>query len=355
MKKTFVVFAIVLVLVVTASVLTVLTFWVGSPDNLVIDGQINSCYNGYFPDLVRKDNELYYCYYGNAFNSGIYRISSKGSERMLNANVRFLPGFSINIPSLFLKNNTVFTTDDCYEDFNVLDTSGKEASFSFALKSNEELINAKIFNNEVFIHVDCYRNNQHVSKLYMSTGIGFEEIFDFDEKVSDYYVLKNNLYWICEQSNGSLLYKSSLASKGKCLLRKLDYTNVSDLFVCDNYAYICSSNMDTSEGVSLAELNRLKSTVSLVDLRSDRNKDIFTSRTVTAACYGNDLYLCGDENDDNKGLFVFSAENFKLKKLTDEYALNFYVLDDKYVYYTDSGHRLYRMTLDGENVEKVFG
>ena len=77
---------------------------------------------------------------------------------------------------------------------------------------------------------------------------------------------------------------------------------------------------------------------------------------VSAICYKNDLYVCSDMQRTTKGgLYVYSMNESRLKQLSDIKVSNMWVLDNKYVYFSDENKTLYRVTQDGKTTEKVFG
>lgn len=340
-------------------------------DSFKVDGSVCNV-NGEFSDLIRKDDKLYYNYYGNIFNSGTYEISSQGSSKKRNADV----SFKSFMPTIFMERllrykDKVITEPNSDNEFFWVDTKtgdySSKPAICFNCSQNEEYISENIFDNEIYVLTNyshsIYKDSDNdFSKLYKYTGEGFKCVYEFNGIITCYSIHKDIVYWVIETNGKNNLYRCDFNSDKGEFITDLDYPYIESLYCGNNSVYICYTNKDTNEGISAFE--NVNYNFDLLNIKSGKHTNIISKDNniwlggtgVVAICYKNNLYVCSDMKRTTKGgLYVYSMNESRLKQLSDIKASNMWVLDNKYVYFSDENKTLYRVTQDGNTTEKVFG
>ena len=110
----------------------------------------------------------------------------------------------------------------------------------------------------------------------------------------------------------------------------------------DNYLYLELTHPEKSS----------KNYIYRIDLKTNNlTKLCETKGDVVLNGYGEDAYI-GLQGKD-AGLYRCTDESEELTKLSDREIDTVYILDNKWVYYSDTVGTLYRVTKDGSTEEKV--
>lgn len=334
---------------------------------VLVDGK-NAPINSQLSNFTRVGDRLYYNYYGNIFNSGLYEISANGTKKINSAQVTFLPEYYISIPKIIAYNNELLTySADIYSSDNKLSKINPETgeyelfnTFEFLLGSysvTEEIQYPQseftIFDDVIYVLVNYVSEDDSVeSKLFSFNGVKFECVLNFGTLVCNYCISKDYVYYTVVLNNQYYLYKSSLYSSESIFIKKLNYQNILRLIVDDEDIYI-HSNTGKKNGHSTV-FNEITENIYYEKISKNEKIEIFSGSCIYTQFNNGKLYYC-DINKEKNGIYSYDSDFGYSQLLINEYASFLSIVDDKYIYFTDENSNLYRITQDGKNLEKVFG
>ena len=316
-----------------------------------VDGDIieNS---SYFPGaLARIDDKLYYNYYGNVFNSGVYEISENETNKIQSADLSaFIPSFIIDLPEFIPYENELILHQGL--EISTYDIKTKNSSL---LMANDIYYSYEImvFEGKAYLYKD--------NKLYRYKDGDFEHLHTFDKKVLNYCVFDNVVYYAVKSADVIDIYKTKLGSNISDHITQLPNEYIANILVDENYIYITHCNFDNSLR-KILQVNIINSKVSVIyenNLISPEsikeNSEVVGLSSNISTYYNGNIYYGNNSKNKYKGLYVYNELTQSSKKLIDNNVRELYIIDSKYIYFVDNNDTLYRITQDGKSLEKVFG
>lgn len=143
-------------------------------------------------------------------------------------------------------------------------------------------------------------------------------------------------------------------------LYKYDVQNdkvIDKVKIDDNYGnYIIIGNDKTYSTIH-SDSSKEKNSVVVTDISAKKQKEIFDTIGSTVINGYGDLVCMGVYSDSDKnGLYIIDHKTDEVKQIyNNKEVFGVYIIDNKWIYFTDADDKLYRITPDGETIEKVFG
>ena len=321
-----------------------------------VDNYYNNSNVNIMPQLLKINGKLYYNYRNNPLKYGTYEISDGVSKRI------YWEG-----PNIFGSENLLL--DYVYDD--------KILAYHITDKQTVEFFNINERKYEHYMEVECPDGN--ILKdyfvidgvMYFSTSSytdnyngliyryenGNYELVISQDFCGEYYSItsfyKNYMYYINDVyaydgvgNSNDKLYKYDMNTK-----QTVDSTDISSL----EFDYIYKTIAFENEVYFI--LNK-SDNYFMYKISFDNNsiEKIFElDRPFVMNGYEGDIYVAV-ESGDKKGLYTYDSKNKKMKKFyCDQDVCEVYIVDTKWIYFTNLNYDLYRITPDGKTLEKVFG
>ena len=309
-------------------------------------------------DLIRIGNKLYYNYAKSKYCYGLIEISEEGSKRIYWSGPRWLAEYAV-LPGIFKKdgrllaviqdavqsysaNTGTFVKDDFLDsipgfrmdqDIDFRESKGK------LFYRTDDLYKSTDYDSTLE-HIWLYENGEH-KLLAEGEGLSF-------------YVKDNNLFYI----------ESDIERKDRIIfLKKLDMNtgttetlfDLSDFERCGRFAvegnHIVISGWNGAYGVYKIAMTGEEKKSLPVCVEGRKTKDGAKIKEVgTFTVYNGYVYAATD-----KGVIQYDIDTNEEFTLCEKAAKRCYIVDDKWVYFSDEESTLYRVTQDGKKIEKVFG
>lgn len=335
--------SIVLIVVVSIPLIVILTL----PKNnksLKIDGDTIDAQFSYLTNFVRINNKLYYNYYGNMFNSGLYEISESGTKKLKPAEVHYLPEYQVLIPSLVVNNDQFmrvfdngFSSIDCDEIMPFYSSEGFVWNWIAS------------FDGKIYI-ISSENENQN---LYQYKNGGLYYICKMNRDISEFCIDESYIYYINSHNNKHIIFRQSLSNERDCKPLceiKLDdnNSNINYFYIDNNNSYIATSS-ETDGGIY--STNKARNSIIFRVSKNGTAIPIYSGASVYMKLANDRLYY----TDNNRGLYMYDADNDSTVKLFDGEVSDFWIVDDKYVYFCNKANKLFRVNVKEKIIEEVFG
>lgn len=306
--------------------------------------------------LARIDDKLYYSYSPvSRIKCGAYEISNNCTKRIY-AGGTFLSPEVLNLDVVGDGKILLNTKDGAVEYFDV--QNGEYKPFT---ELKDDIANDREYKSAFYIDgnqywycgddppgiytsYDIYACENDKLNLYFSTDkIGEDNVSApcFD---GDY------IYFASYKDNGNsgeyYLYKYN--AKSGAAENKISISHTGN--------YITASD-DKAYSIVYSEDGEGKNRLTVTDINAENQKDIFNTDGSTIVNGYGGLVCVGIYSDSGgkNGLYVIDAKTDELNRIYGEEVFGVYIVDDKWIYFTDENEKLYRITPDGKTLEKVFG
>ncbi len=356
----------ILIFISLALSITVLIFFTSDffPEGKYIQSgnQIDNGYNNSYLSegaVVEIDNKLYFNYDANdsIFRYGLYEISENSCKRIYWQGSDFEAGNSLYMLQK-IDDNLLFSNYGGYGSYSASknevfpqfvgdimnfnpETKGINELYSIDINGAPCVGNYYIIDNKFYIFTN--------EKIYVSDdGVNVEEIFDGLENV----VRKTAYEKLCYISDSILIYVNDSNYLVKYdLLKKKQISAVSLSEI--------SSDSDSYRGIFVCGEDTILTTKQdgcACVYSVDDKVDLIYKKEIAQDYYY--INSCDDKifiSSRFTGLDMLDINTGNVDTLVEEDACDTYILDDKWVYFTDGECKLHRVTLDGKTFEKVFG
>lgn len=318
----------------------------------VIDNRYNNVIANTESNLVKIKNRLYYNYYsGDIFKYGTYEVSSGLTKRVYWEGPSLSPGF-ISLNNVW-EDKILDTYLDENGTANYFDIDDKKYKPCFTVDNDKDIV------------LDGY--------YFIVDGV-------------QYYFSKDERLYILD--NGKLRFIASPE-----LLKLNDFNFMDNCYINSNYIYyknfvnneiyICRFDIDKQKVINeycikdiphtengfenfiakeddIYFLTENHNKLYHVDLKDNSAQKLFeTAGVITFNCYNDKLYVSvhlDSTEEKSNGLYIIDTKTSEINHIYDKMGVyGIYILDNKWVYFTDKDDYLYRITKDGKNIEKVFG
>lgn len=370
MKKTIldifrVLFFLIVPIVVIAFFIYLILFNTTYINFVTVDGEVvDNSYNNavaneeyeMWSNLARIDNKIYYNYTNNdVFKYGTYEISNNFTKRIYWDGISPTP--------------TALNLDVVGEGEILLDkVDGKVDYYDIQKREYKPFI--EIDNAEI-------KDKSHLSVFYID---GKQYWYSGDDpmgiitryKIYTYNNNRLNLIFSTDEIDkclfgrpsfiGEYVYLTAINdnSNGDNYLYKYDTKNdtvVAKVKIGDDYGNYSIVNDDKAYSVINSNSENINNCIFVTDLNERSHKDIFDTVGYTVINGYDDLICMGVYSDSDKnGLYIIDSKTDEVKRIySNQEVFGVYIIDDKWIYFTDANDKLYRITPDGEKLEKVFG
>lgn len=346
------------VAIVLSSFLLIMLHSPNTSKVIISNNTVNNSYNNKVltptASLIQKNNKLYYKYQRyNCFTCGIYEISSIGSQRILWSG---LDNLLYPVADDFFEYDNQIILKPLYGAVNSLYTIN-----SFFCNKVKYCDLDDINGNTVY-EVEVYKEKLYCfagKSVYKYNNGNYEKIVDLPQNILNiideiifshrYYFTDDNLYFILPNKKIYEIYAINL-SENKCT--KLCDTEISSeryissLVVEGQYAIVGSDWQDCPSPNGDYKIHR-------VSLSGETFTELLTDKADTFNCYNGKLFIYGDIS--NGGLNIMNIENKSANRICTDYNVRgVFILDDKWIYFQDENHQLFRTNYDGSVIENIF-
>ena len=296
--------------------------------------------------LIQIKDKLYYNYLNSdGINYGTYEITANNLQRVHWNGLTFHPK-NISLNDVY---NQKIYEDNCgnyYWDFD--ENTLKEDKNMPVCKYNSDGTAAELrlfCNNSIYFYSDdaLYKWVNNQKQLIVSRKqLGLSE----DVNIMDTVCLFDR-YIDYIKTEGSACF-CRYDTKEKKIINQIEFTNISNLSKRAGNAVF--SGIDEAYYVDGNE------SVYRFDLKNQSWVQIAkTNGQIFANYYNHTLYYSVDYDDNNNGFYSLNYQKQKTpKKLLEHGTSGIYILDDKYLYFTDDRENLFRTDTDGKEAEEVF-
>lgn len=270
--------------------------------------------------LVQIGDKLYYSTgtYNNVVNYGVYEISNSGIRRIWWDGIKFITTMEHFHPALIDYNGQLAE----------ISTNGQICVFDF---EKSEFIPVE---NEYSQYIS---NREKVQKYNV-----------YSDAAVCYVELNGKLYYFIDTYEGSEFYECSLEGDSEKKLLDIDFKSPGD-FCLDIFSHEDSVYVEIYNDSSIYALKYNPETDKAEYLSENEyfGKPIDDEKAIYVI---NNSPSYGNEN----GIYIFNFETGEKQKIHSGYVSDWYVVDDKWVYYAYEDFSLWRVSIDGKTNEKVF-
>lgn len=335
--------------------------------NHPIDNNYNNRVLNY-ENLVQKDDKLYYDYTsGHFLYCGTYEISDHGSYKIKGMDFNIREAYPIvgildqilypSTQSFFEYNGKIMVNPD-FENVDKLEY------YSPVFKIKKKYCDVGSYIDDQLVYtVDEYNGN-----LYFFTEKAvyrydeenkkdkFNKVIDIPTDLSssmssiadmhDYYFNNDILYILHPNKKNYDFYALSLDGKTeKVYHTQLPIERNAFRFVVDNGRAIINSSGDSVTANSY---------IYTIDLENNGAVDYVAKYLSDFNYYNGKVYAYAGYHYSNNGIYIIDVKDKSSKKIYDDNAYAVFVVDSEWVYFNDEYSTLYRVSVDGSKVEKVF-
>lgn len=310
----------------------------------VTGNEVNNDYNNLLigGSLARLGNHLYYSYNVTENKSGIIRIGQEGSKRIYWEGPYFLRPYRYAYDLRKYNNWILLGT----EKIKCLDEKSGEFNSSLPDNIREDMsLNFQIFNG---------------SLVYENDYVGYLDLTVWQDEVLSKITLENNhlsgtpyitetnvYYWEYDRENSEYFFHSMdvFSREDSILYSTTQFFSISSFLVEGHYLiFEGTEKLYRREYVCRIDLNNPLESEEVLHSHSSSGT-IFRMNA-----YGGIVYIVTDE-----GIKTIDLKSKEVRLLCDKFAWECYILDDTWVYFVEDNGTLWRITQDGQNLEKVYG
>lgn len=307
-----------------------------------------------FSKLARIDDKLYYSYDPvDRLKSGTYEISDNFTKRIY-AGGTFLSPEVLNLDVVGNGKILLNTKDGTVEYFDV-----KNDEYKPFTKLKDDIANDREYKSAFYIDGRQYLySGDEPFGIYTSYDIYACE----NDKLNLYFstdkIGENNVSAPC--FDGDYIYFTASKDNGNGRENYLYKYNTKSGAAENKISISDSGNYITAfdgKAYSMVYGEEGKNRLTVTDINAGNQKDIFaTDGSAIVNGYGG--FVCmgvNTDSDGKNGLYVIDAKTNELNRIYGEEVFGVYIVDDKWIYFTDENDLLYRIAPDGKTLEKVFG
>ncbi len=334
---------------------------------IIEDETVNNSYNNYNAndedsELAKIGNKLYYNYYNfDPLKSGTYEISNHITKRI------YTNGYITAPNNLFLDivGDDKILSDVGQGKLEFYNIEKKEFEPYFSL--DDKYLDESPYWDTFFINENQYWYSSE-GPAWCSTGYN---IYKYEGEKMNYVfstdVINKDLYGR-PQFDGNYIYFDADDEKDNDIINsvfcKYDIStkkiidqmqvDMDNYFTCD----IVANDKIYGSGVVYDEKNdECDYYICVADMKTKTQKKILsTTGTAILNGYGDLVCVGVNESAGKNGLYVIDTNTDKVKRIYDKQGVyEVYIVDSTWIYFTDESEKLYRITPNGNVLEKVFG
>ena len=304
--------------------------------------------------LARIDDKLYYSYSpASRIKPGTYEISNNCTKRIYVGGT-FLSPEVLNLDVVGDGKILLNTKDGAVEYFDV--QNGEYKPFT---ELKDDIANDREYKSAFYIDGNQYWYcGDDPLGIYTSYDIYACENDKFNLYFSTDKIGEKNVSAPC--FNGEYIYVVSYEDNGNDSENYLYKYNAKSgaaenkISISDAGNYITASD---GKVYSMVYGDEGKNRLTVTDINAENQKDIFNTDGSTIVNGYGGLVCVGvySDSDGKNGLYVINGKTDELNQIYGEEVFGVYIVDDKWIYFTDENEKLCRITPDGKTLEKVFG
>lgn len=311
----------------------------GKSYDVVIDGNIINNYSNNYQiggDLCRIKDRLYFNYQKNGLDYGLIEISDKYAKKITHQTFQLKDEVKLNNP-LLVENGTLYSMTR----ENIICFSMTENTFvTLAPISGYGVGNLYVVDNHSYIYI--------MSDLPSTAGnivLQDRETKRYKTIVSNdvtcFFLKGNIIYYAAVSKDANRIYKYDMQTHENNLICELRNSTIYYLLFSNNNLIFYST-----DDHSINNIYRIN-----VDENVEELDLIYSSSNIEMSmnCYNNDVYVC------DHGLTKINFYNKEKVILSQKNCAECYIVDDKWVYFVDYNSNLWRVTQDGDNLQKIYG
>jgi len=322
--------------------------------NHTVDNSYNNKVLNPTASLIQKNNKLYYKYQQyNYLTCGVYEISPIGSQRIL-------------CPSC---SNLLYPTADDFFEYNnqiILQPpyGGVDSLYTINnfLCIKEKYCDLQSIDGNIIYEVDAYRDHLYCfsgESVYIYDNGTIKKVADLPQNIIDgmdeiirshrYYFTDDTLYFILPNKEVYEIYALNLygnKSTKLYLTEILSDRYIDRLAIEDQYAIVGSDLIYSSSPNGGYQIHR-------IELDDVNSTELLTDSGYAFNCYNGNLYIYGYST--NNGLGIMDIKEKSERIICNDYIItSVFILDNKWIYFLDENHHLFRTNYNGNIIEKIF-
>lgn len=301
--------------------------------------EVDNDYNNFMAGgmLARIGGVLYYNYNVTENKSGLIQITEDGSKRVywegpyIIAPFRYVYRLRKYDNKLLLGTSRIKALDE---------NTGEFVEFSPFCENENMNLNFQIGDNSMVYGSDSPEGQD----MFIWQGASSVKI----ESIGRFYIAEKEVYyWDYDSSNGeSVLHCIDLPSKTDSeIYSTTQYYDIDFFFVEKQYLiFEGTGEPDNKEYICRIGLHN-----------PDQNEKILYRHSEKGQIYQINVYNGTVYASTDEGLKAIDLELKSVTTLCKTHAEECYILDDTWVYFVDENGTLWRITQQGQNLEKVYG
>lgn len=310
----------------------------------IVDNHLNNYRMG--GNLCRIGGKLYFNYQKSGFDYGLMEISDNSAKKIYHEGFRLKDNIFLNHRFLNYR-DTLYSVFDNIKYFDFENKVFQDFSF-IPLGENNVIQDISIQNRYILYTIADSTQSQVFpvpSELYLYDIISKTNRIIIDKDLIAFYPKNEKIYYVIQQNGNYKICIFDVELQQDIGIFDLPGYDANGLIIDDEKNMVF--NVVAYDKVNDADLNSLY----IIDLDDTTKLDLVYS------CY--DYYY--NYNVYNGAVFVCTENG--LKKFTDGQELllcditprECYIVDEKWVYFVDYDSALWRVTQDGNDLQKVYG
>ncbi len=273
--------------------------------------------------LVQIGAKLYYSVPAteSGLKYGIYEINNQGIRRIWWDGIKFDAEDAPVYDSLVVYGENLGIVDRETGRISVFDTEAGE-----------------------FVHKD------NVYSSYVSEGHSLDKTVQSGDVVG-YTTLFGKTYFVTSLEGNLRLNVKTDDADSKILYRYETRESLVCRSVYSGGACIYVE-IDTSDGVVCLQYDTGKGKTKILSAEEYTGKPVYTEEGTYGVCVNNPEEY--EEGDESVGIFVTNSETGERQRVYSESVREWYILDNKWIYFSLRDYSLYRVDYKGETLEQVF-
>lgn len=319
-------------------------------DGIHVSGNVvDNNYNNYRigGNLCQIANKLYFNYQKSGLDYGLIEISEDGSQNIYHEGFALKDNITLN-HSIFNYKDTIYTV---YGNIQYFDFQKKKFRdyIEIPLEKRFALQQVYFLDDLSLLYTVADITDPNVlplpSKLFLYDAFSKTNRIIIDKEIIGFFPKQSKVYYVINQDGKYQIYVYDMESKQDKWITDIPGYDSTELLMDDDYNLVFNIIKYNSDN------NRTINNLYKINL-----EDV-TDFNLVFSCYdyyynynicNGTVYICSEE-----GLIMCSdgREIFLCDKLCREC----YIVDDKWVYFVDYNSNLWRITQDGDNLQKVYG
>lgn len=314
----------------------------------IVDNDYNNCIAG--ANLIRIGDELYYNYNRGVVSHGLFKINKYGSKCIESVPFYYYSALNGWVYPIRKFNDLLIQGQFYWGTNYYYDVEGKDFNPFYLVEGNDDYstLNFRELNGSILYAAD----NKDEDAMYSGINImkysegTTQKLIPYDECRNIVYFCEDKVYYTAFDSDGHTQIRvASIDGSTNDLVYTVENPYISPCFMVEENYVVYVSHVDWEYFLYKIDLSKQVKEPEIVGELPD-----FDPTSNYFNCYDGKVYLVSDF-----GLIKFDLESNDQEILYDGVTKECYILDDTWIYFVKGNRSLWRITQDGQDLEKVYG